>query len=510
MSYSDEMFDSSDEEQSPASIAVPSTSTPKTTLLRRVASGLSWIMGTSPSQETSTAEGRSDVALRQFTNEKLREQSSRYVTRRSLRVHIATWNVASEPPPSSGLEKWLVGGTDPETLPDIVVVGLQEVEVGGTAFLLETTDSSVSWMEAIIDTLNKVALPSKRWYKKIEMIQLVGITLIFISRTDHVPHVRNIRKAVSRTGVIGGVGGNKGAIGLRATIYHKRCLFICAHFAAHKGKCEKRNANFHDAMGQLKFPLSDEADDELDFALGSPSIGVSRRALGSSFTARLFPRKVSGQGAVESEERMLATHDYTFFFGDLNYRLENQKYQDIMQCIDRKAYDDLLFFDELRQQTANGVAFDGFSEPEIHFPPTYKFDKGRPTYDSVKRREPAWTDRVLFRALGNECGKGRKRSNSLPADLSSAPALPASCNTLLNEVKVVKYDSDTSLMVSDHRPVGAYFDIQVTEVDRASADVVLEEIERSAAKDYENRAFTRLRRSQTATADLPVYDEDDV
>ena len=38
-----------------------------------------------------------------------------------------------------------------------------------------------------------------------------------------------------------------------------------------------------------------------------------------------------------------------------------------------------------------------FSEQEINFPPTYKFDKGTKVYDtSEKQRIPAWTDRILF------------------------------------------------------------------------------------------------------------------
>lgn len=45
------------------------------------------------------------------------------------------------------------------------------------------------------------------------------------------------------------------------------------------------------------------------------------------------------------------------------------------------------------------------SEGPLHFPPTYKFDKGIPAselrplpYDSSdKKRVPAWTDRIFFR-----------------------------------------------------------------------------------------------------------------
>jgi hypothetical protein len=46
----------------------------------------------------------------------------------------------------------------------------------------------------------------------------------------------------------------------------------------------------------------------------------------------------------------------------------------------------------------SGNVFQGFSEGELAFRPTYKYDRGTVTYDtSEKRRAPAWTDRVLYK-----------------------------------------------------------------------------------------------------------------
>ena len=39
-------------------------------------------------------------------------------------------------------------------------------------------------------------------------------------------------------------------------------------------------------------------------------------------------------------------------------------------------------------------------EGPLHFRPTYKFDKNSDDYDtSAKHRVPAWTDRILYKAV---------------------------------------------------------------------------------------------------------------
>eukprot|EP00957_Ditylum_brightwellii_P057411 4353111-Ditylum_brightwellii.AAC.1 len=53
----------------------------------------------------------------------------------------------------------------------------------------------------------------------------------------------------------------------------------------------------------------------------------------------------------------------------------------------------LLRYDQLLKTISEGRAFPNFAEGKITFPPTFKFDKGTPSYDtSHKQRIPAWTD----------------------------------------------------------------------------------------------------------------------
>uniref|UniRef100_A0A8C6ZZX9 SKICH domain-containing protein n=1 Tax=Nothoprocta perdicaria TaxID=30464 RepID=A0A8C6ZZX9_NOTPE len=83
----------------------------------------------------------------------------------------------------------------------------------------------------------------------------------------------------------------------------------------------------------------------------------------------------------------------------------------------------------------------GFQEGPLNFPPTFKFDVGTNKYDSsVKKRKPAWTDRILWKikSPGAGCQPGR-------AGLS---------------VSQLCYCSHMEYTVSDHKPVAAVFAVQ--------------------------------------------------
>jgi hypothetical protein len=75
--------------------------------------------------------------------------------------------------------------------------------------------------------------------------------------------------------------------------------------------------------------------------------------------------------------------DYTFLFGDLNFRLDiSRLHADWL--ISRRDYEQALGFDQLRNQMQHGDAFVGFNEADINFPPTFKYDVIR----TLKRLKP--------------------------------------------------------------------------------------------------------------------------
>jgi hypothetical protein len=344
-------------------------------------------------------------------NSLLRDRHGEFLSAGELKVHVCTWNVALKaPPPAEAVAEWLCVA-DPATMipegevPDVVAVTLQEAELSGTALMLESTEALVTWVETVQESLNCRALACGARFRKIEAVQLVGMILLLFARTEHFPHVRNVRKAITRTGALSAFG-NKGAIGIRATIYGKRFLFIGAHFAPHDRAVSKRHANYRNSLAELQLDVGDLLDDEVDHCVDrrarqeAATRGRRSAATGSNFMGRLFQRRRKGTSAVRTGHRLIQMHDYVFFGGDLNYRLAGIDYRDVVDAARQRDFDRLLLHDQLRRGILDGTIFQSFSEAEVDFGPTYKFDVGTDNFDtSSKRRTPAYTDRILFRYL---------------------------------------------------------------------------------------------------------------
>eukprot|EP00912_Choanoflagellata_sp_UC4_P001218 UC4_evm1s761 len=86
-----------------------------------------------------------------------------------------------------------------------------------------------------------------------------------------------------------------------------------------------------------------------------------------------------------------ARSDYTFFLGDLNFRVDknsdikNEKNRktnekctaEILESVDRQDWASLLKHDQLSNGKKRGDVLDAFSEMSISFPPTFKGSKGK-------------------------------------------------------------------------------------------------------------------------------------
>jgi hypothetical protein len=101
-------------------------------------------------------------------------------------------------------------------------------------------------------------------------------------------------------------------------------------------------------------------------------------------------------------------HDIVLWLGDLNYRItEEILLDDVYTMIENMDLPDLAEYDQLLQQRALGVVFEGFHEGKLVFQPTYQYIPGTATYDrreGGKNRCPAWCDRIMWRT-----GRGLKR-----------------------------------------------------------------------------------------------------
>ena len=125
-------------------------------------------------------------------------------------------------------------------------------------------------------------------------------------------------------------------------------------------------------------------------------------------------------------------HRKIFWLGDLNYRVDLER-NDIVKKIEEQDWNGLLVHDQLTVERAQGRVFEGFDEIPIYFAPTYKYDPGTNNLDSSeKNRCPSWCDRILYRG---------------------------------ENITPLLYRAHGDCLISDHKPVSAWFSIVVKETD---------------------------------------------
>ena len=120
-----------------------------------------------------------------------------------------------------------------------------------------------------------------------------------------------------------------------------------------------------------------------------------------------------------------------------------------------------------------GLAFDEFTEPEIKFPPTYKYKKYTTYYDKKegkKCRAPAWCDRILYKT-----GEGIDPS----------------------AIQVESYDHIMKLSGSDHKPVFSVMNVQVKDYDTAKLKKTQLRSERELKKTEKAESPAEVELSET-------------
>ncbi|GAC72557.1 inositol polyphosphate 5-phosphatase and related proteins [Moesziomyces antarcticus T-34] len=150
--------------------------------------------------------------------------------------------------------------------------------------------------------------------------------------------VRGASRSHVKSGLLAGRVGNKGGVGISLKLGTTRLLFVNAHLAAHEDKVALRLANVAKIKAALKV---------------------------DSFLPPTDPRS--------KLEDITEQFDHTFWFGDLNFRIDiSRQHADWLMM--NKKYDQALAFDQLGKVLKDGDAFRGFKEASINFPPTYKYD----------------------------------------------------------------------------------------------------------------------------------------
>ncbi|GMH44412.1 hypothetical protein BSKO_12364 [Bryopsis sp. KO-2023] len=416
----------------------------------------------------------------------------------SISVLCGTWNVNETRPALESLRKWLGGKSK---FADIVLVGLQEVEMGTSSvaksIAIETWSKSAMqekgnsnaqwWYTELENALNCEDDFSKSKWGKVGMRQMSGILVFAFARQEFMDHIGNMATSSVGTG-FRGFGGNKGAVAVAFTLFRRRVVAVCSHFAAHQDGVEKRNNNYASIVRQLTFHKhsgkeSPHTPPSSVRPVGAVRPGVStlnlQRAPTPVMRRSTSDRERDTEGSmelldVEELSRGLQRAEFLVWVGDFNYRVE-MEYHDALQKIEENRLQDLLDVDQCRREMGKNKVFHGLKEGEIKFQPTYKFDKGLESpfaYDSSeKMRVPSWTDRIFYRGSKPFSSTGSPDHMISPlhdlhdsrtliniddsinrsSELKSAAAPSREVDEI--SVECLEYNAVMSVTDSDHKPV---------------------------------------------------------
>ncbi|KAJ2780923.1 Inositol-1,4,5-trisphosphate 5-phosphatase 1 [Coemansia javaensis] len=314
----------------------------------------------------------------------------------TVRAMLCTYNMHGCPYRGEPLGSWLAMPRDAR--PDIVVVAFQEiVSLDVQSVIAADTANRRVWEQVLtaeINSQHRAALGdlAEGEYALVSSEQLVGVALLFFAHDTVLPRIHGLQMVKHKTG-LAGMAGNKGCVAMHMMFDDTSVCIVAAHLASGSSNVAERNADYHAIRTGARLPHGCCIDD----------------------------------------------HDYSFWLGDLNYRvaLPNDRVRAMIAQGQLRA---LLEHDQLGAQMAQGAVFRGYREARIKFEPTYKYDTGTTRYDtSDKMRVPSWTDRIMCR--------GR-------------------------DVRVLEYYRD-EICISDHKPVLAMVEFDVVSIDKAQKQQII-------------------------------------
>ncbi|XP_050977742.1 synaptojanin-1 isoform X9 [Labeo rohita] len=360
----------------------------------------------------------------------------KYTRPKKIRVCVGTWNVNGgkqfrsiafrnhtlndwllDAPKKAGHPDFQDGKSSPV---DIFAIGFEEmVELNAGNIVSASTTNQKLWAAELQKNISR-----DHKYVLLASEQLVGVCLFVFIRPQHAPFIRDVAVDTVKTGM-GGATGNKGGVAIRMLFHTTSICFLCSHFAAGQSQVKERNDDYNEITRKLSFPMG----------------------------------------------RLLYSHDYVFWCGDFNYRI-NIPNEETKELIRQQNWDALIAGDQLVEQKNAGQVFRGFIEGKLDFAPTYKYDLFSEDYDtSEKCRTPAWTDRVLWRRRKWNFDKTAEELelNVVGAPVNEEDQYPWSPGEL-------KYYGRAELKTSDHRPVVAIIDVDILEVDPEARHQVYKEV----------------------------------
>ncbi|KAM3141483.1 Synaptojanin-2 [Paramecium bursaria] len=310
----------------------------------------------------------------------IKKKSLDNILLKNIQIYVITWNINAHSPQGDYDNLF-----DFQQQPEIIVIGFQEFVALNAGNILRSNnrESIQIWKGIFLKILGDS-------YSLIVYQDMVGIfVLIFVLKTEQSQFV-NINTEIVKYG-FGQLLGNKGAVIIRMKYYDSNICFINCHLPAGQKHNDDRLAAF-------------------DY----------------------IHSKLEGQQI-----------DWIITFGDMNFRI-NLPYNKVIQSLQQyhgsqiKEHRDAILnmlkeYDQLRMERHKSRFLKKYIEAQIQFTPTYKFDIGTESYDTIKKRVPSFTDRILLWRL----------------------------QRVENHVAIKYHTLQGNFQVSDHRPVSCLIQSQV-------------------------------------------------
>jgi hypothetical protein len=368
-------------------------------------------------------------------------------------IKLGSFNLNGQPCLLGDLKRWLYGPTKYSSdrpsqttisLPDMIVLGFQEFDITTQSYFrtdpikrLECTKLITQCLNEMVDEeddqLNLpnlgektkaittsprqvVPIDEEKSYALLEAEGLTGMLILVYLKQSKCHLCHQTAKANLSVGRFRWIG-NKGAVAIRMSIGNNTFCFVNAHLTPHRDKWQKRNEDYHMIMNQLIFRWEDSPSLTHSKSKFDPSSVYQQRQQLTLQETESYVTKVE-LNIGEWIECSIMDHDYVFFLGDLNYRIEMDT-GTILGEIETRQWNRLLEYDQLILSKSVGEIFTKFEEPKITFPPTFKFYPNSSQYhvetslphsirashpqnsetervvSALRGRSPGWCDRIL-------------------------------------------------------------------------------------------------------------------
>ena len=385
---------------------------------------------------------------------------------------------------------------------DIIIIGLQEiVDLNIRNIVLYDNNALTQheyWINSTLEVLNNNNNNNKK-YKCTTSKHLVGLLSCIFIKIDDDEKIKNIEHNIKYIGCHG-MAGNKGSISLRLQYYDKSFCFTNVHLPSGSDNVCARNRSLQHIIDTAYFNINDDSIDDDDSSSDDDDNNKNKIAC-------------------------MNDHDYTFLFGDLNYRVadhdndnthdnsfksiinmietlsKKQKQEQKEKTQEQQLIEKLLKYDQYTIETNNDIMQNNkknvfskyYKEGHITFLPTYRFvfNNTDNMYNVDNEHYPSWCDRILY----NETTKEENNDNTNAT------------------IKQLVYASCTMPIISDHKPVKSIFTIKDVKCNIDSKcfnnNAIDEDEYRSIKKEIIRSLYNNIVTASTTTTSLSIDDNDD-